>query len=105
MGALCIPALLNLCYAVVWTEGAAGGGERRSQILSFAMFFLKLLVLLLLSGSLMRVSGLRLENYSEYTACINNPSTCTSLYVPLMASSSLCSPSCVSPGRSCPRTR
>jgi hypothetical protein len=37
------------------------------------------LVILLLSGSLMRVSGTRIEDRTEYQNCINYPSTCTVL--------------------------
>ena len=53
------------------------------------MFLFNLLVLLL-SGSLMRVCGVRLEDRSEYTTCIASPSTCVSLCVP--SSPSLCPP-------------
>jgi hypothetical protein len=42
-----------------------------------------LLMLMLLSGSLMRVvSGARLEDHPTYTACLTSPSSCTSLCVP-----------------------
>jgi hypothetical protein len=40
------------------------------------------LPLLLLSDSLMRVSGASLEDHIDYQACIASPSTCTDLYVP-----------------------
>ena len=66
---------------MVWTEGGADGGS--ADFLSAAMFLFNLLVLMLLSGSLMRVCGVRFENHSDYTACIDDPSTCTgSLCVP-----------------------
>ena len=46
------------------------------------MFIFNLLMLLLLSDTLMRVSGQTpntIENHIDYQACIVSPSTCTQL--------------------------
>jgi hypothetical protein len=85
----------------VWTEGGADGGS--ADFLSAAMFLFNLLVLMLLSDIFMRVRGVRLENHSDYTACIGSPSTCYQLCVP---PAPVAVPSrIVSPGRVGPRTR
>jgi hypothetical protein len=64
-----------------------------ADFLSAAMFLFNLLMLLLLSDTLMRVSGQTpntIENHIDYQACIASPSTCVSLCVP--SSPSLCPP-------------
>jgi hypothetical protein len=81
---------------VVWTEGGADGGS--ADFLSAAMFLFNLLVLMLLSDIFMRVRGVRLENHSDYTACIGSPSTCYQLCVPPRPSP--CPPVSCRPGAS-----
>jgi hypothetical protein len=63
-----------------------------------------LLVVMLVLDCLVCVYGVRLEDTTggySYQACIANPAYCGIMCVP----PSPCPPACVTPGRSCPRTR
>ena len=51
-----------------------------------------LFAMLLLSGSVMLVGGVKLEDHFTFTACLTAPSTCTQLCVAKPPLGSVCEP-------------
>jgi hypothetical protein len=56
-----------------------------------------LFAMMLLSGSVMLVGGVKLENDSTFTACLATPATCTQLCVAKPLLGSVCEPVTRSP--------